>query len=73
MSKYTLVGVNGNAYAIMAYTSTALRREGLGNLNDEMMEKATSGDYDHLIAVCDEYVQMANKKAVENGYEEDDE
>lgn len=73
MSKYTLIGVDGNAYAIMGYTSTALKREGLGNLEDEMMEKATSGNYSHLIAVCAEYVQMANEKAVENGYEEDEE
>ena len=73
MSKYTLVGVDGNAFSVMAYTATALRREGLGNLEDEMTEKATSGNYSHLIAVCSDYVQMANDKAVENGYEEDEE
>lgn len=73
MSKYTLVGVDGNAYAIMGYTSAALKREGLGNLEDEMLKKATSGDYSNLIAVCAEYVQMANEKAVENGYKEDEE
>lgn len=73
MSKYTLVGVDGNAYSIMGYTSDALRREGLGNLEDEMMEKATSGNYSHLIAVCADYVQMANNKAVENGYKDEDE
>ncbi len=73
MSKYTLVGVDGNAYSIMGYTSTALKREGLGHLDEEMVKKATSGNYSHLIAVCDEYVQMANKKAEENGYEDAEE
>lgn len=65
MSKYSLVGVDGNAYSIMGYTSKALKREGLGNLCDKMYDEATSGDYHNLIAVCDKYVQMANKKAEE--------
>ena len=75
MVKYNLVGVDGNAFSIMGYTARALRREGLGNLVDEMQKKAMSGDYYNLIAVCDEYVEMANEKAAENGYEdeEDDE
>lgn len=64
MSKYSLVGVDGNAYSIMGYTSKALKREGLGNLCDRMYEEATSGDYYNLIAVCDRYVQMANEKAI---------
>lgn len=73
MAKYDLVGVDGNAFYIMGYTANALRKEGLGNLVDEMHKRATSGSYDNLICVCDEYVQMANKKAEENGYEEDEE
>ena len=72
MAKYDLVGQDGNAFALMGYTARALRREGLGNLCDEMQKKATSGDYSHLICVCDEYVQIANTKAVENGYEDDE-
>ena len=28
MEKYTLVGVDGNAFAIMGYTANALKREG---------------------------------------------
>ena len=69
MAKYTLVGVDGNAYSIMGYTSRALKNEGLRDKVDEMFSRATSGDYYNLIAVCDEYVQMANEKAGE----EDDE
>ena len=66
MEKYTLVGVDGNAFAIMGYTGTALKREGLRNLVDEMRQKATSGDYTNLLCVCMEYIDMANEKAIEN-------
>lgn len=64
--KYNLVGVDGNAYSIMGYTSKALKNEGLGDKVDEMYKRATSGDYYNLIAVCDEYVQMANEVANKN-------
>jgi len=73
MAKYTLIGVDGNAFAIMGYTSRALKREGLADKVQEMHDRATSGDYCNLIAVCDEYVDMANEKAYENGYEDTEE
>lgn len=63
MAKYSLVGVDGNAFSIMGYTSKALKREGLGHLVDEMREKATSGDYGNLIRVCMDYVDKANEAA----------
>ena len=58
---YTLVGVDGNAFAIMGYTARALKNEGLHDKVDEMHTKATEGDYHHLIAVCDDYITMANE------------
>lgn len=70
MAKYSLNGVDGNAFSIMGYTSKALKREGLGNLVEEMREKAMSEDYSHLIYVCCDYVDKANKAAYENGYED---
>lgn len=73
MAKYTLVGVDGNAFSVMGYTSNALKREGLGNLAEEMREKAMSGDYNNLLCVCMDYVEKANEAAYENGYEDDDE
>ena len=60
MSKYTLVGVDGNAFAIMGYTARALRYTGHGNLIGKMHEEATSGDYDNLIQVCLRYIDLAN-------------
>ena len=61
--KYSLVGVDGNAFAIMGYTGRALKREGLRDKVDEMISRATSGDYSNLICVCMEYIDMANEKA----------
>lgn len=66
---YTLVGVDGNAYSIMGYTANALKRSGLRDKVDEMREKAMSGDYYNLIAICNEYIDMANEAA---GYNEED-
>lgn len=71
MAKYSLVGQDGNAFALMGYTSRALRDEGLRELVPEMQNKAMSGGYCHLIAVCVDYLDIANAKAIENGYEED--
>lgn len=73
MEKYTLVGQDGNAYALMGYTARALRNEGLGDLCKEMQAKATSGDYNNLLVVCNEYLDKANAKARENGWFEEDE
>lgn len=65
MGKYTLVGVDGNAFAIMGYTARALKNEGLRDKVSEMQQRAMSGDYNNLICVCMEYVDMANKAAGE--------
>ena len=70
--KYDLVGIDGNAYSVMGYTARALRNEGLGNLVDEMLEKAKSSDYYNLIAVCLKYIDRANE-AYENRANEEDE
>lgn len=61
MTKFTLVGVDGNAFSIMGYTSLALKRAGLGDLVEQMRKEATSGDYYNLISVCDGYIDKANE------------
>lgn len=68
MTRYSLVGVDGNAYAIMGYTQRALKRTGHGDLVKQMIEEAESGDYYNLIAVCDRYIDIANE-----GLEDDEE
>lgn len=62
--KYSLVGVDGNAYAVMGYTAKAMRREGFSQEEiKEMQDKAMSDDYDNLLMVCMEYVDKANERA----------
>lgn len=61
--KYDLCGIDGNAYAILGYTSRALKHEGLRHLVDQMHEEAMSGDYDHLVVTCMKYLDKANKAA----------
>jgi len=68
--KYDLVGQDGNAFALMGYTARAMRECGLGSKVKEMQERATSGDYYNLIAVCDEYIQQCNDI---KGFEDTDE
>ena len=70
--KYSLVGVDGNAFSVMGYTARALKSEGLGNLVDEMQAKATSGDYNNVICTCLEYLDKANEAAKASGYVSDD-
>ena len=64
--KYDLVGVDGNAFSVMGYVAKALKREGLRDKVDEMRKKAMSGDYNHLLTTCMDYLDMANKAAEEN-------
>lgn len=60
---FSLAGVDGNAFAIMGYTKKAMESCGFSDTDvDEMLEKAKSGDYNNLIVVCDEYVQLCNAK-----------
>ena len=67
MAKYTLVGVDGNAFALMGYTSRALKETGHKDLTEQMYKEATAGDYNNLICVCDRYLDIANE-----GLEDDD-
>ena len=63
MGKYTLVGVDGNAFAIMGYTARALKQTGHADLVENMMKRAKSGDYDNLVQVCMKYLDIANGEA----------
>ena len=66
MGKYTLVGVNGNAYAVMGYVVQALKDTGLGELKDEYMNDAMSDDYNHLLVVSMNYLDKANERSEED-------
>ena len=51
-----LVGEDGNAFAILGRVRRALLRAELPEKAKEYLARATSGDYDHLLAVTLEYV-----------------
>lgn len=68
--KYSLVGVDGNAYAVMGYVRNAMKKE---HCSSEEIEKYTndakSGDYNHLLVVSLEMIEMLNEDI---GDDEDD-
>lgn len=54
-----LVGRDGNAFAILAAVRKALRRAGVSKEEiDQYVEEAMSGDYDHLLAVTMQTVDV---------------
>jgi hypothetical protein len=64
--KVKLVGQNGNAMNLMALVAAALRRGLRGKMTnseiaDEIglfMNEAMAGDYDHLLRVCMNWVEV---------------
>ena len=62
MEKYSLVGIDGNAYNIMGYVSYALKREGFKKEIKKYCEEAMKSDYDNLIQVSMQYLDKINSK-----------
>ena len=61
--KYTLVGVDGNAFSIMGYVRKAMKRERCTKEEiDAFTKEATSGDYNHLICISVEMCDKLNGK-----------
>jgi len=56
--KLKLVGTDGNAFALMGKVKQALVKGGHPELVSEFMKEAMSGDYDHLIQTCMDYVEV---------------
>ncbi len=55
----SLVGEDGNAFAILGRVNQALRRGGCGeDFVKAFMDEATSGDYNHLLATVMEVVEV---------------
>ncbi len=54
-----LVGEDGNAFSIMGRVKKALIQAGADKeYIDKYLKEATSGDYDHLLVVSMEYVNV---------------
>lgn len=59
--KFDLVGVDGNAFNIMAYVRTAMREAVFSKKEiDEYLKDCISGNYDHLISLSVEMVERCN-------------
>ena len=70
-SKYTLVGVDGNAYAIMGYVRRCMREVGMSQKQvDAYIKDATSDNYTHLLYVSSEMVDKCNRWA-EGNYDDE--
>ena len=55
---YEPTGPSGNAYWILGMTATVLKRNGHADKVAEYQRRATSGDYENLLAVTREYVDL---------------
>ena len=62
MSKYSLTGKDGNAYAVIGYTADSLKRVGLADMVDAYIEDAESKDYSHLLYVSQQAIKKCNEK-----------
>ena len=59
--KYSLIGIDGNAFCIMGYVSKAMRRTGYSKEEiDEYLSEAQSSDYSNLVAVSSDQIDKVN-------------
>ena len=53
-----LLGTDGNAFSILGKVSNALRNTGQGEKVEQYMKEAMAGDYDNLLRVTMQYVNV---------------
>lgn len=53
-----LLGTNGNAFEILGKVIGALKRGGRKDLVEAYQKEAMAGDYDHLLQVTMQYVDV---------------
>lgn len=75
MKAFTLVGVDGNAYAVMGYVQRAMRTANMSKEDqDAYIKDAMSSDYNHLLCVSIDMIEKVNEKlGLVPGDEEDEE
>jgi len=56
--KVKLIGKDGNAWVLMGLVADGLKKAGRKDLVKEFMDEAMSGDYNNLLRVCMEYVEV---------------
>ena len=59
--EYSLIGVDGNAFAIIGYITRAMKKEGKNNESiEEYRKNAMSGNYDNLLCVSQNMIDELN-------------
>ena len=59
--KFDLVGIDGNAFNIMAYVKTAMREAGFSREEmSEYVKDCMRGDYDRLLILSEEMIERCN-------------
>ena len=73
MKAYTLVGVDGNAFSIMGYVRSAMKRAQMTSQDiDAYTKDATSSDYNHLLVVSCEMIDKVNEVLDLDKYDENE-
>ena len=64
--KFCLVGVDGNAYAVVGYVRNAMKQSGFNEQEIKAyLDDAMSSNYDHLLAVSFEMVDKCNERVAD--------
>ena len=59
---YSIIGVDGNAFAVMGYVIGAMRLSGRTQAEiDDYKKRATSSTYENLLSVSEEMCEMLNE------------
>lgn len=56
--KVSLVGKDGNAFAVLGAVKNAMVKAGLVKESKEFMNEAMSGDYNHLLVTAMKWVEV---------------
>jgi len=63
MSKYSLLGINGNAFGVIGYVTRAMKKEGRSELEiKKYREKVMSSDYRNLLRISQGIIDSLNEK-----------
>lgn len=69
----TLVGVNGNAFSVMGYVRSQMKKAKMTREDiDAYTKDATSSDYNHLLVVSCEMIDKVNEILGLNENDEDE-
>lgn len=73
MKAYTLVEVDGNAFAIMGYVRSAMKSAKMTSQDiDAYTKDATSSDYNHLLVVSCKMIDKVNEVLDLDKYDENE-